>query len=90
MSSQMGLCFRKKPEWDWPPRSPATELVAALRDLEVADRKLVGKWAEGKEKRKLVDRRWLELRDKEQQLRRSFIHFNKFVKVGCYFFKTLL
>jgi hypothetical protein len=85
----MGLCFRKKPEWDWPPLSPATELVAACRDLEEADSKLEQKWGEGKEKRKQVDKWWQELRDKEEHLRQSFIHFNKFVKVGCYFFKML-
>lgn len=87
--SQMGLCFRKRPEWDWPPLSPATELVAASRDLEEAGRKLEQRWDEGKEKGKQVDRRRQELRDKEEELRESFIHFNKFVKVDCYFFKEL-
>jgi hypothetical protein len=78
----MSLCFRKKPEWDWPPLSPATGLVAACRDLEEADSKLEQKWGEGKAKRKQLDNWWQELRAKEEQLRQSFIHFDKFVKVG--------
>jgi hypothetical protein len=55
--------------------------VAACRDLEEADSKLEQKWGEGKEKRKQLDSWWQELRDREEQLRQSFVHFNKFVKV---------
>jgi hypothetical protein len=85
----MSLHFRNKPKWDWPPLSPATELVAACRDLEVASRKLQEKWAEGKEKQEQMDKQWEELREKEKQLRESFIHFNKFVKACCYLFKLV-
>jgi hypothetical protein len=86
----MGLYFRKRPEWDWLPLSPATELVAACRDLEVANRKLEEKWAEGKEKREQMDKQWEGLREKEMQLRESYTHFNKFVEVCCFLFKILL
>jgi predicted nuclease with TOPRIM domain len=82
----MDLSFRKKPEWDWPPLSPATELVAACRHLEVANRKLEEKWSEGKETQKQMDKQWEELREREVQLRESFTHFNKFVEVCCFLF----
>lgn len=80
----MGLYFRKKPEWDWPPLSLATELVAAYRDLEVANRNLNEKWAKGKEKQEQMDKEWDELRENEKHLRESFTRFNKFLQVCCY------
>ncbi|XP_021921770.1 coiled-coil domain-containing protein 42 homolog [Zootermopsis nevadensis] len=73
---------KKKPEWDWPPLSPATELVAAYRDLEVANRNLNEKWAKGKEKQEQMDKEWDELRENEKHLRESFTRFNKFLQVN--------
>jgi predicted nuclease with TOPRIM domain len=78
------------PEWDWSPLCPATELVSACRDLEVANRKLEEKWAKGKERQKHMTKQWEELQEKEDQLRDSFTHFNKFVEVCCYLLKLLL
>ena len=60
--------------------NPGTELVAARRDLEDANIKLVEKWAEAKENRGKLDKQWEELREKEESLKQSFIQFNKFVK----------
>lgn len=79
----IGVYFRNKPEWDFPPLSPATQLVSACRDLEVAKEKLEGKLCEMKERRNQMDKRWEKLQEKEQLLRESFIHFNKSVQVGC-------
>ena len=60
--------------------NPATELVAARRDLEDANKKLREKWAEAKENREKLDKQWEELREKEESLKQSFIQFNKFIK----------
>jgi len=79
----IGVYFRNKPEWDFPPLSPAIQLVSASRDLEVAKKKLEGKLYEMKERRNQMDKRWEKLQEKEQLLRESFIHFNKSVQVGC-------
>jgi hypothetical protein len=85
----IGVYFRNKPEWDFPPLSPAIQLASACRDLEVAKKKLEGKLCEMKERRNQMDKRWEKLQEKEQQLRESFIRFNKSVQVGCYFLKIL-
>ncbi|XP_069700961.1 coiled-coil domain-containing protein 42 homolog [Periplaneta americana] len=70
---------KRKPEWDRPPQT-ATELVAARRDLQVASKKLAEKWVEGKEKQQQVDKELADLREKEEQLKEAFIHYNTFVK----------
>jgi hypothetical protein len=62
---------------------PAIQLVASCRDLEVAKKKLGDKLYEMKERRNQMDKRWEELREKEQWLRESFVHFNKSVQVCC-------
>jgi hypothetical protein len=79
----IGVYFRNKPEWDFPPLSPAIQLGSACRDLEVAKKKLEGKLSEMKERRNQMDKRWEKLQEKEKLLRESFIHFNKTVQVGC-------
>lgn len=76
----MTICYRKKPEWDVPRMTPATELVAARRELTVAEKTLSKKREEQAKRRVEMDKEWEDLTQKEMKLRESFTRFNKFVK----------
>ncbi|KAK7869682.1 hypothetical protein R5R35_009907 [Gryllus longicercus] len=71
---------KKKPEWDVARFSPATELIAKQRELEAVLDRVSLKREEQKNHREELDQRWEELREEENQLRQSFMKFNKFVK----------
>ncbi|KAK3933336.1 Coiled-coil domain-containing protein 42-like protein [Frankliniella fusca] len=71
---------RQRPVWDKPRTSPAAELVAARRDLEVCAKELASKREYQAEMRTEMDAKWEDLREKERDLRSAFIKYNKFIK----------
>lgn len=60
--------------------TPATELVAARRELNIAEKTLSKKREEQAKRRDEMDKEWEDLTSKEIKLRESFTRFNKFVK----------
>lgn len=55
-------------------------MVAAKRDLILAERSLCRKRDEQNRRRDEMDKEWRELLEKELSLRSAFVKFNKFVK----------
>ncbi|XP_058808669.1 coiled-coil domain-containing protein 42-like [Phymastichus coffea] len=68
------------PEWDVLHGDPAIELMRVRRELASADADLEAKRLEYNARRQEADELWNDLREKQRQLRQSFIMFDDFVK----------
>ncbi|KAJ8683020.1 hypothetical protein QAD02_018812 [Eretmocerus hayati] len=74
------LCEIHYPDWEEISGDPLIELMRARRELVTADAELQAKREEYARRRAHGDKLWLDMREKQQLLRDSFISFNEFVK----------
>ncbi|XP_044738950.1 coiled-coil domain-containing protein 42 homolog [Chrysoperla carnea] len=71
---------KKYPLWDIPRGTPATELVRARRELSDSDKRLIEKRQQHEIRRIELNTKWNELRQKEKDLRESFLKYSAFTK----------